>query len=226
MILATANWVRACENSGAFAASRTQQSRKPPPVSRTPAITWPVTSVCLQHCGHIPVVMTTGPNVQFQWLEVCWQLERISIGRRDEVQTYHERSEAGISQLYALVGSSFFGVTGLLACHKWLWMVIASTLAESFSRYVAELFPVRNCICKGPRSSSWWQTSGLSRPAYWSLQCLWAVGVQGELRESRNRIRKLLASDFSISFRITNKSKTTMKALRRSAEDMERSHGY
>lgn len=30
-------------------------------------------------------------------------------GRRDEVQTYHERSEAGISpSSYALVGSSFW----------------------------------------------------------------------------------------------------------------------
>lgn len=34
------------------------------------------------------------------------------------------------SAAYALVGKSFLGVTGLLVCHKWLCMVIASTLAD------------------------------------------------------------------------------------------------
>lgn len=32
---------------------------------------------------------------------------------------------------YALAGSSFLGVAGRLLCHRWLWMVMASTLADS-----------------------------------------------------------------------------------------------
>lgn len=102
----------------------------PPPASQTSPSPGPAPRCVSSTVVYIPVVMTTGLNVQFQWIKVCWQLERISIGRRDEVQTYHERSEAGSPSSYALVGNSFLGVTGLLACHKWLWMVMASTLAD------------------------------------------------------------------------------------------------
>lgn len=80
---------------------------KPPPVGQAPAISWPVTSARLLYAStavYIPVVMTTGLNVQFQRIKVCWQLERVSIGRRDEVQTYHECSEAGISQFLCFSG--------------------------------------------------------------------------------------------------------------------------
>ena len=103
MILATRQLVCARARTQRFAASRTQQANlhqwagHPPSPGLSPRC---VSSTAV----YIPVVMTTGPNVQFQWLEVCWQLERISIGRRDEVQTYHERSEAGISQLLCFSG--------------------------------------------------------------------------------------------------------------------------
>lgn len=41
------------------------------------------------------------------------------------------RTSCEPSRSYALVGSSFLGVTGLLVCHRWLWMVMASTLADN-----------------------------------------------------------------------------------------------
>lgn len=64
----------------------------------------------------------------------CWQIRTyFLIGSKYEVQVCHKRGKVPNPppSYYAFAGKSFFGVTGLLLCHKWLWMVIASTLAES-----------------------------------------------------------------------------------------------
>lgn len=88
-----------------------------PPARRRPA-------VC------VPRSMVTGLNVTFGGQKSCWQ-------RRDFCRPEGRRAKPPAafcgprSRPYAFVGNSFLGVTGLLVCHRWLWMVIASTLADN-----------------------------------------------------------------------------------------------
>lgn len=104
---------------------------------------------------------------------------------------------------YALVGKSFLGVTGLLVCHKWLWMVIASTLADNvlagmwLNCFLSELYLYSPSIIffvidLGPIPVNLLISSVSGQYVYRDLN--WQP-------ESRNKIKKLLASDFSISFK-------------------------
>lgn len=104
---------------------------------------------------------------------------------------------------YALVGKSFFGVTGLLVCHRWLWMVIASTLADKvlagmwLNCFLSELYLYSPSIIffvidLGPIPVNLLISSVSGQYVYRDLN--WQP-------ESRNKIKKLLASDFSISFK-------------------------
>lgn len=104
---------------------------------------------------------------------------------------------------YALVGKSFFGVTGLLVCHRWLWMVIASTLADKvlagmwLNCFLSELYLYSPSIIffvidLGPIPVNLLISSVSGQYVYRDLN--WQP-------ESRNKIKKLLASDFSISLK-------------------------
>lgn len=115
---------------------------------------------------------------------------------------------------YALVGKSFFGVTGLLVCHRWLWMVIASTLADKvlagmwLNCFLSELYLYSPSIIffvidLGPIPVNLLISSVSGQYVYRDLN--WQP-------ESRNKIKKLLASDFSISFK-KKKKKVTLWSL-------------
>lgn len=114
---------------------------------------------------------------------------------------------------YALVGKSFLGVTGLLVCHKWLWMVIASTLADKvlagmwLNCFLSELYLYSPSIIffvidLGPIPVNLLISSVSGQYVYRDLN--WQP-------ESRNKIKKLLASDFSISFKRKKEKKKKEK---------------
>lgn len=93
-----------------------------PPACEPPA--HPRPAVCVLRS------MVTGLNVTFGRLKSCWQ--RRDLCRQEARSAKPPAASCGPHpRPYARVGSSFLGVTGLLACHRWLWMVIASTLADN-----------------------------------------------------------------------------------------------
>lgn len=118
-----------------WAPSRSPMTPCPPGRESTFLITWThhlgENLLCSQTLWFTCQLFTTELSVPFQRTEVCWQLERFSTGRKDEVQFTTNVLKQTLPGPYALVGRSFLGVIGLLVCHRWLWMVIASTLADN-----------------------------------------------------------------------------------------------